>query len=245
MIRTVWVGLVIAGATFYYGLIAIGAAIFRARGEIYSWATREWARAIIRASGIEIRAEGLENLERDAPQIIVANHVSGYDIFALASVLPVRFSFVAKKELERIPFFGTAWKAAGHISIDRSNRQKAIASLRQAGRKIREENSTVIIFAEGTRSRTGELLPFKKGAFTLALEAAVPIIPTALIGSNRIIRRGSWRIHPGPITVRFGSPITIDTARAGSVEALMDETRARLLGLLGEPGPEPRRHPAG
>ena len=81
---------------------------------------------------------------------------------------------VAKKELERIPFFGTAWKAAGHISIDRSDRTSAIQSLRRAGRSIREQRSTVIIFPEGTRSLTGEMLPFKKGAFMLALEADVP-----------------------------------------------------------------------
>jgi 1-acyl-sn-glycerol-3-phosphate acyltransferase len=232
--RTAWVGVVVFTSTVYYGTIVLVASLVRARGNIYSNCTRKWGRAIMRASGIPVTVEGLENLRRKAPQIVVSNHVSGFDIFALASVLPGPFVFIGKKELDKIPFFGSVWRAAGHISIDRSNRQKAIATLQEAGRRIREENSTVIVFPEGTRSRTGDLLPFKKGAFTLATEAAVPVIPTVVIGSSRIMRGGSWRVHPYPVTIRFGSPIIPPTLGAGKIDALVSETHLRMQQMLGE-----------
>jgi 1-acyl-sn-glycerol-3-phosphate acyltransferase len=232
VIRTIWVGIVIWCATYYYGTIALVASMLGVRGDLYTRCTQRWARAIMRASAIPIRVEGFENMRPDSPQIVVSNHVSGYDIFALAAVLPSPFAFVGKKELERIPFFGIAWIAAGHISIDRSNRQKAIASLQEAARRIREQRTTVIMFPEGTRSRTGELLPFKKGAFALAVEAGVPIVPTVIIGSNRIMRRGSWRVHPSPITIRFGTPLEPQRGRERSLDAIMQETHDRMTQML-------------
>jgi 1-acyl-sn-glycerol-3-phosphate acyltransferase len=234
LIRSLWVGIVLTVSTYFYGAIAIGAALLRVRGRVYSWATQAWARAILRASPTPIRVIGAEHVPAGQGQIIASNHLSGYDIFALAAVLPSPFHFVAKKELEKIPFFGRAWKAAGHISIDRSNRQKAIASLQQAGRKIREERATVIIFAEGTRSRTGQLLPFKKGAFALALEAGVPVVPTAICGSDQIMHEGSWKVHPATITIQFGEPIPAESFRELGAERLMDEAHARVAAMLGQ-----------
>lgn len=232
--RTAWVGVVVFTSTVYYGTIVLIASLVGWRGPIYSNCTRKWGRTIMRASAIPVTVEGLENLRRDAPQIVVSNHVSGFDIFALASVLPGPFVFIGKKELDKIPFFGLVWRAAGHISIDRSNRQKAIATLQEAGRRIREENSTVIVFPEGTRSRTGDLLPFKKGAFALATEAAVPVVPTVVIGSSHIMRGGSWQVHPNPVTIRFGSPIIPPAQGEGRLDALVHETHTRMRQMLGE-----------
>jgi 1-acyl-sn-glycerol-3-phosphate acyltransferase len=240
LIRTVWTAFVAVFATYFYGTIVIVASLFRVRSGIYTRCTQRWARAILRASNVPVRLEGFEHLRPDAPQIVVSNHVSGYDIFALAAVLPPPFSFVGKKELDSIPFFGRAWIAAGHISIDRSNRQKAIATLREAGRRIREDNSTVIIFAEGTRSRTGELQPFKKGAFALAVESGVPIVPTVIVDSERIMRGKLGRVHPTPIVIRFGEPIILDGRQHGGLEAVMNATHERMRLML-----QPNRSPDG
>lgn len=233
MIRTLWTALAVVFATYFYGTVVIVASLFGVRGDLYTRCTQRWARTILRASNVPVRLEGFEHIRPDSPQIVVSNHVSGYDIFALAAVLPPPFSFVGKKELDRIPFFGRAWVAAGHISIDRSNRQQAIATLQEAGRRIREERSTVIIFAEGTRSRTGELQPFKKGAFALAVESGVPVVPTVIVDSERIMRGKLGRVHPTPITIRFGPPIEVERRRdAGGLDAVMRETHERMRRML-------------
>lgn len=232
MIRTLWVFAAMVAATVWYGGIAIADSLVRPRVDFYIRLTQGWARAILRASATPVVAHGLENVRRGEPQVIVSNHVSWYDIFAIAGILPVPFHFVAKKELERIPLFGRAWKTAGHISIDRSNRQKAIESLRQAGAEIRARNSAVIIFPEGTRSRSGRLQPFKKGAFMLAVEAGVSIIPTVVVGSFDILRPDDWRIHPGTIHVHFGEPIAPASFGAHASEELMETVRARMVEML-------------
>jgi len=230
VIRTIWVGLVAVTSTYFFGTVALVASLMGVRGGIYTRCTQRWARAIMRASAIPLQLEGRENLRADSPQIVVCNHVSGYDIFALAAVVPAPFSFVGKKELDSIPFFGRAWRAAGHISIDRSNRHKAIATLSEAGRRIREERSTVIIFPEGTRSETGDLLPFKKGAFALAVESGAPIVPTVITGSNVIVRGGL--IRPAPVTIRFGEPIHVSRSAGSGFDEVMRLTHERMSEML-------------
>jgi 1-acyl-sn-glycerol-3-phosphate acyltransferase len=146
---------------------------------------------------------------------------------------------VAKKELERIPFFGPSWKAAGHISVDRQDRASAIRSLERAGQVIREDHSSVIIFPEGTRSEDGTLLPFKKGAFMLAIQTGVDIIPTAVIGTRAILPKGAWRVRSGPITVRFGAPIRTTGYTEKNREALIHVVRERIEELRSLPVESP------
>ncbi|NIV58858.1 MAG: 1-acylglycerol-3-phosphate O-acyltransferase [Actinobacteria bacterium] len=171
----------------------------------------------------------MENIEPDTPQILVGNHQSWFDVPAVAANLPKSYHFVAKKELERVFIFGRAWKAAGHISIDRSDRESAIRSLEQAGRQLREEGTAVVIFAEGTRSPDDRLQPFKKGAFMLALHTGVPIVPFGVAGSRRVLPKGSWRVRRGPIIVRFGRPIPTEGLdpedRDALIERVHDEVR--------------------
>lgn len=233
MIRALWVAMATAFATLFFGLIAIIGSVLRIRGRLYFWATQQWSRAILRASAVRVIPHGMDRLDWSEPRIVVSNHVSIYDVYALAGILPAPYAFVAKKELERIPFFGTAWKAAGHISIDRTNRASAVQSLRRAGESIRANRSTVIIFPEGTRSTDGRLLPFKKGAFVLAMEADVPVVPVVVKGSAAVYRSGSPRVTPGPIEVIFGEPLQPGKFGA-DVEGLMAATRARMASLLGE-----------
>jgi 1-acyl-sn-glycerol-3-phosphate acyltransferase len=151
-----------------------------------------------------------EVIDPDRPQVLVANHVSWFDVLALAGHVPGPFRFVAKKELEGIPVFGPAWQACGHISIDRQDRARAIESLAVARQRLVEERPTVILFPEGTRSITGELRSFKKGAFVLAIQTGVDVVPAAITGTRAIMRKGSWRIRTGrTIHVYFGEPIPV------------------------------------
>lgn len=235
MIRTAWFGLNLFLATLLQGGLVIVASLFRVRGNIYWSASRSWARWLIWASGCRVTVEGSDHIAMDRPQVFASNHVSHVDVIAIAANLPKPFRFVAKKELERIPLFGPAWKAAGHISVDRGDRASAVASLDAAGRLIRDDNSSVVIFPEGTRGTGGEMLPFKKGAFMLALHTGVEIVPVAVLGTRAILPKGSGRLRAGPITVRFGAPIDSSRFDDDSRDALIEEVRQRIEALLEKP----------
>ena len=111
--------------------------------------------------------------------------------------------------MANIPLFGSSWQACGHVAIDRRNRDSAIRSLNSVVEKMRHQSMHVVMFAEGTRSVTGELQPFKKGPFILAIEAGTPIIPVAIIGSRKIMPKGSYSIGKGEIKIRIGKPIDV------------------------------------
>lgn len=235
MIRTAWVALVILVTTLWKAPIMVGAGLLRSTNQrLYDWGGRSWSRWILWASGVKVRVEGAEHLEPGSPQVLVGNHQSWYDVFATAGSIEKTFHFVAKEELGRIPLFGPSWKAAGHISIDRSDRSRAIASLDNAGRRLREEKSAVIIFAEGTRSPDDDMLPFKKGAFMLAMHAGVPIVPFGIAGSRRVLPKGGWRVRKGPIILRFGEPIPTDSLDPADRDALMRRVRDEVRRLRDE-----------
>lgn len=208
MIRTVWVAINVFAATIPYSLLVIAGSYLGAGPRFYDSIPRRWARWILWATGARVDVIGTENLASDRAQVIVANHVSWYDVLALAAFTPKRYRFVAKKELARVPLFGHAWIAAGHVAVDRTDTQRAVASLDQAARTIRDDNSSIIIFPEGTRSATGSLQAFKKGAFVLALNNGIDIVPAAVIGTRDIMSRDSWRVRSGRIILRFGSPVS-------------------------------------
>lgn len=235
IIRSVFIWIAVALITFGLSFIVVLAALFRVDSPIYDTAARTWGRWILRISGTPVILEGLDNVRLDAPQIFVSNHVSWFDVFALAAYIPKRYRFVAKEELGRIPVFGQAWKAAGHISVNRSDRAQAVRALEDFGRLIREDRSSIVIFPEGTRSKTGELLPFKKGAFMLALHTHVDIVPVAVLGTREILRKGDWRVKKGRIILRFGEAIPT----AGYTEANRNElialVRERIEQLLSQP----------
>lgn len=235
MLRTTWLSLHLLVATLLIGLLTIGAAAVGVRGRYYHWAARTWSSWLLAANGTRVDVEGLEHVALDRPQVIAANHVSWFDVLAIAAVLPKRFRFVAKQELGRVPIFGAAWKAAGHIAVDRSDTQSAIASLERAGALMRADNSAVVIFPEGTRSPDGRLLPFKKGGFMLALVTGTEIVPAAVSGTRAMLPKGSWRVRGGRITLRFGPPIaTADYGEEGR-DALIAAVRDRIAALT-DPG---------
>jgi 1-acyl-sn-glycerol-3-phosphate acyltransferase len=189
MIHTLRAGLVALAATIWHASRVVIAALVRSPRlrEVSRDAPFRWGRAILRATRVKVEVEGLEHLPADGPAIVVANHESWFDVFALVAHLPVDYRFVGKIELTRVPLFGRAWLAAGHIAIDRGDRQKAIESLQRAGEILHREGAVVVMFPEGTRTRDGNLLPFKKGAFVLAAQSQVPLVPVGISGSRAII----------------------------------------------------------
>ena len=233
MIRSLWVFMWGGVLTVYYAVPIVWRA-WRHSPNLRCTCNenpRDWAKAIVRTARVEVTLEGTEHLSREHASVLVANHQSWFDVFALVGFLPVEARFVAKKELAKIPFFGPAWQACNHISIDRGDLQKAIGSLQRARELMRELRPTIIMFAEGTRSATGELQPFKKGPFVLAIETGAPVIPAAIVGSREVMAKGSWRVHPGPVRVRIGAPISVDGLTHDDREALSQVTHDAVAQL--------------
>ena len=156
--------------------------------------------------------EGLEHLAPGQAYVFAANHRSNFDIFALVSVLPGRFLWVAKKSLFQIPVLGQALSRMGSISVDRDNLRSAVQSLDRAT-AIVKRGVSLIIFPEGTRAMSRELLPFKKGVFIMAIKAGQPIVPVSISGTRFIQPRGTIRMRPGPIKVVISPPIAPQTFR--------------------------------
>ncbi len=236
MIRSGFVFLVVAFLTTIYGLRILrrarkGAADTECLCERLA---RRWSRAILRMSGVQVRVVGAERISDDEPFVVASNHQSWFDVFALVAHFPGRARFVAKQELEGIPIFGRAWRVCGHISIDRSDRNRAIASLQEAGGRIWDEDKVIIMFPEGTRSRDGGLKPFKKGAFILAIQAGVPILPVAVVGSRAVMPKGSWRIRPGEIEIRVGTPIPVAGLAHDDRDRLRVEAWRAVAALKGD-----------
>ena len=158
-------------------------------------------------SGIKLQVNGLENIDKDKTYVFVSNHSSQYDIVVLQKTIPNRMAMIFKKELAKIPFFGWQLFMGPYVMIDRENYEKALKSIDEAKVKMQKHNISIVVFAEGTRSKTGEIQPFKRGAFRLATQVGYPIIPTSVIGSNKIMPKGTYKLRRGTIKVHFDKPI--------------------------------------
>lgn len=195
-----------------------------------------WARIVFRLFGVRIEVRGWNRLpepiraERE-PVIFMSNHESNLDPPVLISAIPIPAVYLAKKEIRWMVPVGWAAIAAGTIFIDRSNRERAIQSLHQAAREIHGGKS-VVIFPEGTRTRTGDLLAFKKGGFAMAEEAGVRIVPLATVGGRRMLPPGTLRVQPGRYVIFFGEPV--DPRDYPSRDAVMAEVRRRIADLREE-----------
>ena len=168
-----------------------------------------WSRSIIRLLLVPITVTGQENIRKGQSYVFVSNHQSFLDVFAIYGWLPANFKWLMKKELRRVPFVGFACKVAGHIFVDRANPVAALHSIKEIEAELQNGVSTVI-FPEGTRTKTGEMGRFKRGAFQVALDLHLPIIPISLTGCYEAMPRGTYyaRTH-SHIYMHIGKPIDL------------------------------------
>lgn len=244
MIRTLWFYLIVGVSTLVHASTALVAALLRVPsrpGRIYDWSTSDWARWILAAAGTRVVVEGAERIPPGVPVVFASNHASMFDIWALAARLPGSIRFVAKAELARIPFFGAAMVRAGHVSIERENKAQALDAYRRAAATVRSGISTVV-FPEGTRTRTGELLPFKNAPFGLAIAAGVPLVPLFIRGTFGILPKGKFRLHPATIHVRVGEPLPTTGLTLADRQQLRDRARAAMQALAARVDAAPAGH---
>ncbi len=216
--------------TAFWGTLSLLSIFISPGGTLSKFCEKSWGRTILWFCRIKVQVSGLENISRDLIQIFASNHQSFFDIWVLCSIIPVKFGWIIKKELKKIPFLNAHMKIMGYVTIDRSDREKSLASMDQAAEQIRN-GSRIIIFPEGTRSRDGKLQPVKKGLFHLCLKTQVPVIPIYIHGTGSIMKPDSLLITSGTIHVTVGKPIQTTGYHEDALDQTVNDFQNVMLAL--------------
>jgi 1-acyl-sn-glycerol-3-phosphate acyltransferase len=194
-------------------------------------AARLWAPGLMLGAGAKLQVEGLQHVDFSQPYVFVANHQSIIDICALFRALPVPVRFVIKQELAKVPFIGWYARAMGMVFIERGHAREAATRLHGVVSIVRG-GASLCAFPEGTRSRDGTVGPFKGGAFQVALQAGVPVVPIAISGSGAVLPASGFKVRPGTIHVRIGKPIPTAGLHAGDRHALSLQAHAAVAAMV-------------
>lgn len=233
MIKSVLFWTVVAVHTLTLILPAILASAMDKSGRLPEKICRYWAKVILKLAGVKVSVEIEEPLKGDSSLIYISNHQSWFDVFALMAYLPTNARFVAKKSLEYIPLFGVAMRAVGTVIIDRNKPEQARELLMKGAEKQFGGARGVIIFPEGTRSRDGKLGSFKKGAFVLAIQTGIPLVPVGVSGSRNVLPAGGFKVNSGEIRIKIGKKIETGGLSLGDKDRLMEKARYRIAELAG------------
>jgi 1-acyl-sn-glycerol-3-phosphate acyltransferase len=209
MIFTALKILVLGMAAIPISIIALLSAPIDRTGRTFHTMARLWSALILWMFGIKVHTKGADQLDLSKHYIYVSNHASALDIPAVVVGIPDDIRFILKKELTRIPIWGWALRYGHYITIDRGNARDAMKSLDEAAERMRH-GASVILFGEGTRTRDGNLQSLKRGAFSLAVKAGMPVVPVTINNTFKILPRGSLRVDPADIEIVFDKPISIE-----------------------------------
>jgi 1-acyl-sn-glycerol-3-phosphate acyltransferase len=223
-------GPVLGLSTTFFAVLAVVLAFLNPRLASKICGTA-WARVNSFITPMLVRVEGRERVDPRQSYVIVANHQSQYDIFVLYGWLGIEFKWVMKKELRKVPMIGVSCERIGHIFIDRSNRQAAIETINQAKAKI-VDGVSILFFPEGTRSPDGRLKLFKRGAFRMALDLELPLLPVTVVGTRDVLPAGTRRLFPGRARLVFHDPIPTAGLGDEDLPRLIDQTREAITSAL-------------
>jgi len=231
---TIWCWVACGLCTAFWASISIAGSLVSGNGRLQHYCMRRWSRNNLWLSRARVEIEGLENIDRNRPQVFAVNHSGFHDILSLAAHLPVQFRWIAKKSLFNVPFMGWHMRRSGYIPIDRENPREAAMNIAAAAKEI-ASGVNVIVFPEGARSRTGALGEFYSGTFALCLRAEVPLVPVVVEGSYRVIAPQTPRVNPGTIIrIKICRPIDITSYQKSEKKRLMEDTFAIMRDSLAE-----------
>ncbi len=225
------VGPVLLLATAFFATLALVLSLFTSARTASLLSGVGWARVMAWVTPMRVEVEGRENIDPHQSYVLVSNHQSQYDIFVLYGWLGVDFKWVMKQELRKVPGIGVACERLGHIFIDRSNHAVAVATLEAAKEKI-VDGTSVIFFPEGTRSLDGHLLRFKRGAFRMALDLGLPILPLTVAGTRDVLPAGTSDLMPGSARLIIHEPISIEGVTVEDCQELSDRVREVIASSL-------------
>lgn len=223
-----WISLWVAFATVVLFLPIILAALLSSTGNFAFTLSRVWAWIMLKVTWVHPEIRGREKIKKGQSYIIIANHQSDYDILSLVTKLGIQFRWIIKKELLKIPLFGYALYASRNVFIDRSDREQAVKSIREGMNRL-PPGTSVMFFAEGTRSPDGNIHAFKKGGFVMAMEKSFPILPVTVNGSRKIMPKRSMVFYPGPIEIIVSDPIETKGVAPDRLEELINKTRDTIM----------------
>lgn len=223
-IKIIWIYFWAITMTLILFVPMILASLLSATGNLAFSISKIWARVMLLASNARVEIIGKDKIKKGQSYVIISNHQSVFDILAIVTSLGIQYRWTIKKEVLKIPLFGHALYASRNIFIDRSNPERARASIRKGLDRL-PAGVSVIFFAEGTRSHDGRLRDFKKGGFVVALERNFPILPITVNGSRNVLPKGSIVFKPGRIKVIVGDPIDTHGFTQDTMERLMARTR--------------------
>ena len=236
MLRTLRMALVTNPlAVFCIVMTGVGSAVGRildGSGDLSHRIVSFWARTILLTSGVRLDVKGKAQVPRAGGVLLVSNHLSMMDIPVLMACLPVSFRFVAKESLFRTPFIGWHLHCGRHISLHREDKRSAVKALGEVRHKL-NEGTSVLIFAEGSRSESG-LGTFKAGAAHLAIRTGAAVVPIGIVGTDKVLPKGSIQIRPEPIAVRIGEPLRPEGATREDAERFTEQLRERVSALISE-----------
>lgn len=236
VVRSLATWLAGALATVLGAVSAVAVAAVNDRSPWIDRIIRSWGKVWLAVSGTDLEVRGRQHIDPDSSYVVVANHLSTLDIMACLVAVPLPIRFLAKKELFRIPILAQGMRAVGIIEVDREGRAAIHASVNRQADELIEKRRSLIIYAEGTRPRDGVMRPFKKGAFTMAISAALPVLPVSIHGSYEAARPGRPWFRGGKIEVVIDPPLP--TAQLGRADAthLRDEVYEIISGRVREMG---------
>lgn len=207
MFRTAFFGLVLLIDTVISAFLAILVGMFNPYSKLNTTIMRTWGKILVRAAGVKLEVLGHENIRPGDSYIVVANHQSHMDIPVSMAALPLPIRIISKKELFKIPVFGWGMRAVGILEIDRSNRKKAIETLKKAEQILKKNRLSILAFPEGTRSPDGKIHNFKKGSIILAINTGLPLLPVSVSGSRNVLPKNTLRVRKGKIRVQIHPPV--------------------------------------
>lgn len=241
-VRTAGCWVLLALLTFACVALYLPAALVSADSRLVRGIERFWVWFILRGSNVKLSADGLEHVRAGSSCIVMANHRSMYDIPALHYLLgrDRDLRWVGKRELTRVPVFGWAFRASRHVAIDRQNRARAVEALKRAAAES-EAGVSFVVMPEGTRSRDRRLLPFKKGGFHLAIDTGLPLLPVGIVGSERLMPKGTWWILPGAIHVSVRPLVPVAGWSKDRLDGLIERVRTDIRSALPDLPPDSER----
>ena len=227
-----WVLLNVIFWTIIFGSLGVLGSLFERQGKFVGWIVRTWSKNILFFSGIKFISIGFEKIDTSSNYFFAANHESALDIPLVFASVPLHMVSIAKVELKKIPFLGWAMQAGGHFFVDRKNHKRSMSLMNFAKKSMKDNPRSVIIFPEGTRSKDGRIMPFKKGGLLMAINLNVPVVPVGIIGARSYLKDRFINKKSNSLKIKFGKPLLTNDLSYEDRDDFALKVRNEVLGLV-------------